>query len=161
MPRCDAGLYDRPLPERFLLRAGDVDDLAGGLIAHPHLGSTELGLAAPVGIGEHLLVAAPVHGHHVARRRIGGGGQELGELGVFGLDVLDECGEQRLAPAGPVGDPLGAASSPGGLAPGLGVADRTGRDPLGPLLGLLGGPRLHVVVESPHHHQGDVLGQPW
>ena len=160
----DAGvaecLDDRPFPEGGVLLECDVDAIAGRLITQPHVSCPEVLLAAVVGVGEQTPVGAAPNCDRRVRVCGLAGGQQLGEAGVLGVDMLGQRREQRLAVARPVGHPLRGPSPSGRLAPGLGVPDGAGSHPVGPHLGFLRGPGLHVVVEGPHRHQDTVLVEP-
>src|SRR5438128_5679341 len=75
-------------------------------------------------------------------------------------DVLDQQWQERLALPGAVRHALHCATTTHGAGPHLPLGDRTGSDPAGPALRLLGRPGLHIEVESPDGDQNTILIQP-
>ncbi|MGH9227034.1 MAG: hypothetical protein ACRD2W_25390 [Acidimicrobiales bacterium] len=84
------GLDDRPFPEGGVLQERDVDDVAGRLVTQPHMSRPEVLLPTTVGLSEQASVGLALDCDCCIRARGLAGGQQFGEAGVLGLDMLGQ-----------------------------------------------------------------------
>lgn len=123
------GLDDGPLPERRLLGANHVDDLAGRLSSDAKARAAVEARQALIPFVPQAAVDAAIDRDELVGPRIPGEAEQLTHVRVVVLHVGDEQRQQGLAGSGAGGGALPDTPLPTPAADELGRHDGAGRDP--------------------------------